>query len=166
MMGYWTACDRIILIKLKAKPFDIALIQVYAPTTDYSDEDVRVEIFYEQLQGTIKQCKSTDIVILLGDWNAKIGAGRYKTNVRQYSLGTRNERGDRLVEFHEGNQFLVCNTFYQRSKRHLYTWKSPGDIRRNQIDFILIRERFKNYIKCVKTYPGADIDSDHNPGSC
>ena len=115
-----------------------------------------------KLQDTIKQCKSTDIVILLGEWNAKIGAGRYKTNVGQYGLGTRNERG-RLVEFCEENQFVACNTFYQHSKRQLYTWKSPGDIRRNQIDFILIRERFKNCIKCVKIYPGADIDSDHNP---
>ena len=58
---------------------------------------------------------------------------------------------------------MVTNTFYQQHKRRTYTWKSPGDVKRNQIDYILIKNRFKNCIKQVKTCPGADIDSDHNP---
>ena len=43
------------------------------------------------------------------------------------------------------------------------TWKSPGDIVRNQIDYILVSQRYRNSLKQVKTYPGADVDSDHNP---
>ena len=58
---------------------------------------------------------------------------------------------------------MIANTLFQQPKRRLYTWKSPGDIHRNQIDYILINQRYRNCITQVKTYPGADIDSDHNP---
>ena len=47
--------------------------------------------------------------------------------------------------------------------RRRYTWKSPGDRYRNQIDFILVRDRFRNSVKQARSYPGADIASDHNP---
>ena len=46
--------------------------------------------------------------------------------------------------------------------KNLYTWRSPGDTCRNQIDYIMINERFRNAITGVRTYPGADCDSDHN----
>ena len=55
------------------------------------------------------------------------------------------------------------NTFFELPVRQKYTWKSPGDVTRNQIDYILIRNRFRNSIKKCKTYSGADINSDHNP---
>jgi hypothetical protein len=58
---------------------------------------------------------------------------------------------------------VMCNTFFEHEHRKLYTWKSPGDIRRNQIDYIMIKHRYKNNVKNAKTYPGADINSDHNP---
>ena len=55
----------------------------------------------------------------------------------------------------------ISNTQFQHHPRYLYTWKSPGDVRRNQIDYIMIKQRFKNSIINVKTLPGADINSDH-----
>ena len=62
---------------------------------------------------------------------------------------------------------LITNTTFKLPKRRLYTWKSPADnsknIVRNQIDYLLIRRRFRNAVKSVKTYPGADVSSDHNP---
>lgn len=45
----------------------------------------------------------------------------------------------------------------------MHTWKIPGDNSRYQIDYILVKNRFKNQIKCCKTYSNADCDSDHNP---
>ena len=53
------------------------------------------------------------------------------------------------------------NTFFKQHPRRLYTWKSPGDGYRNQIDYLMINERYKNSIKNAYTYPGADINSDH-----
>uniref|UniRef100_A0A8D8SJV6 Craniofacial development protein 2 n=1 Tax=Cacopsylla melanoneura TaxID=428564 RepID=A0A8D8SJV6_9HEMI len=65
------------------------------------------------------------------------------------------------------NNLVVMNTWFKMPPRRLYTWKSPMNkadkIIRNQIDFILVNQRFRNSCTSVKTYPGADINSDHNP---
>ena len=58
---------------------------------------------------------------------------------------------------------MIANTYFQHPKRRLYTWRSPGDIYRNQIDFILINKRFRNAVKQAPKYPGADVGSYHNP---
>lgn len=63
---------------------------------------------------------------------------------------------------------LITNTTFKLPKRRLFTYTAPGNIIngkviRNQIDYILIRKRFCNATKSVKTYPGADFSSEHNP---
>lgn len=161
LMGYWPISERVIMAKFKSKPFNLVILQVYAPTCDYSDEDV--DLFYEEIETGLQSVKSTDILIVMGDLNAKVGKGKYKDIVGDYGLGSRNERGNRLIEFCVQHELMISNTWFQHPKRRLYTWKSPGDSSRNQIDFIMVNKRFRNCIKQVKTYPGADIRSDHNP---
>lgn len=84
-----------------------------------------------------------------------------------FGLGLRNEQEDRLVEFCQREDMLITYIFYQLPPCRLYPWKAPSDGKsgkiKNQIDYIMIRRRFRNTIKSVKTYPGADIASDHNP---
>ena len=111
----------------------------------------------------MKEVKSTDVLIILGDFNAKVGKENFQNIAGNYGLGKRNERGDRLLQFCIENNMIVTNTYFQHPKRLLYTWKSPGDVCRNQIDYILIRHRYRNSVKQCRTYPGADIGSDHNP---
>ena len=159
VMGYWPISDRVIVCKLQGKPFNIVVIQVYAPTSQHSDNEV--EKFYADVESGIKQAKKEDIIITMGDLNAKVGKGSSGEVVGEYGYGSRNDRGDRLVQFCQENDMWVGNTFFQKQNRRLYTWKSPGDIRRNQIDYIMCNKRYKNGIKDVQTYPGADINSDH-----
>jgi len=161
MMGYWPVGDRIIMCKLHAHPFNVNLLQVYAPTTDHSDEEV--EQFYEDLQNCLKHAKSGEVLITMGDFNAKVGDEAIGDCVGKYGLGNRNERGERFIEFCQTNHLQVMNTQFKHEKRHLYTWKSPGDLYRNQIDYIAINNRYRNNVKNCRTYPGADIGSDHNP---
>ena len=111
----------------------------------------------------LKEVKSSDVLIIMGDFNAKIGKGAYRDIVGKHGLGERNERGERLLHFCIEKDMVVSNTTFEHPNRLLYTWKSPGDITRNQIDYILIKKRFRNSIKQCKTHPGADIASDHNP---
>ncbi len=87
IIGYWPVSERIILVKLKAKPLNIALIQIYAPTTESTEEEV--ERFYEKLDAAMKQCKSQEIKIVMGDMNAKVGQGRYEDSVGSHGLGAR-----------------------------------------------------------------------------
>ena len=59
---------------------------------------------------------------------------------------------------------MITNTWFQQLPQKLYTWKSPSDTTGNQINYIMINQRFRNCIKLAKTLTGADINSDHNPG--
>ncbi|XP_023213563.1 craniofacial development protein 2-like [Centruroides sculpturatus] len=152
--------DRILMIKIKSDPMDMMIFQVYMPTGDYDDEEV--EEIYDQIEDVIENDKTKKCLIVMGDWNASVGEGGDGKFVGKFGLGNRNERGERLVEFATKHQLIVGNTWFKQSKRRLYTWKMPGDIGRYQIDYILIQSRFRNAVKKIQTYPGADADSDHN----
>jgi hypothetical protein len=161
MIGFWPISDRIIMVNLSGKPFNINIIQAYAPTTDHTDEDI--EAFYEEIGQCMKYVKSNEIIIIQGDLNAKTGKISDSSTVGQFGLGTTKDRGKRLIEFAERYDLIISNTWYQHHARHLYTWRSPGDVIRNQIDYIMINWRYQNSIKNVRAFPGADINSDHNP---
>ena len=161
IVGYWAISDRVLLVKIKGKPFDINIIQVYAPTQGHTDEEL--EQFYEQVQKAIKSVKSDEVLFVMGDLNAKVGNEQHTNIIGKHGLGDRNDRGERLIQFRERNNLVVTNTFFQHPPRKLYTWKSPGDVTRNKIDCVMISQRFKNSVKQAKICPGADINSDHNP---
>ena len=57
---------------------------------------------------------------------------------------------------------VVTNTWFKQHKRRRYTWKMPGDIGRYQLDYILVKQRYRNSVKSSRSFPGCDIDSDHN----
>ena len=98
----------------------------------------------------------------MGDLNAKVGSESDEVT-GPFGLGERNERGDRWVEWCKENNQVIANTFYRQHPRFLYTWKSPGDLTRNQIDYIAISRRFRNAVTRCRTRPSADCDSDHVP---
>ena len=79
----------------------------------------------------------------------------------KFGLGMRNEAGQRLIEFGQENTLVIANTLFQQCKRILYTWTSPDGQHRNQIDYILCRQRWRSSIQSTKTRPGADCGSDH-----
>ena len=161
MIGYWPISDRVMIMKLEGQPFNISVIQVYAPTADHPDTEV--EEFYDQVKLAMQYVKSSEMLFVMGDWNAKVGSEAEYPVTGPHGLGERNDRGRRLIEMCKTYNLVVANTLFDHPKRRIYTWKSPGDRYRNQIDYVLCYHRFRNSIKQVKTYPGADIGSDHNP---
>ena len=116
------------------------MIQVYASTMD-SNENA-IQEFYKDLDATKKKCKSGEMLLVMGDWNAKIGCSVEQPIVGVYGLGSRNERGDLLVGWCRENRIAVTNTWFKNYQRRLYTWRSPGNLTRNQIDYILSSKRF------------------------
>ena len=72
-----------------------------------------------------------------------------------------NEEGQRLIEFCQENALVIANTLFQQYKRRLYTWTSPNDQYRNQIDCILCSQRWRSSIQSAKIRLGADCGSDH-----
>ena len=134
-------------------------IQAYAPTT--TAEESVIEEFYRKLQETVESTPSGDILIVMGDFKAKVGKSLKSRSVGTHGLGIRNEAGERLVEFCDSNDLRITNTCFKQPNRRLYTWTSPDGMSRNQIDFIMIKVRWASSIKSSKTLPGADCGSDH-----
>lgn len=130
------------------------------PTTQANDEEV--EEIYEKIEGLISLTNSKENLIIMGDQNAIVGESTDGREVSKYGLGTRNERGDRLVEFCRQHDLIITNTLFMNHKRRRYTFKMSDDINRYQLDYIMVKNRYKNQIKSSKSYPGANIDSDHN----
>lgn len=79
----------------------------------------------------------------------------------RYELGQRNARGDRLVEFSKENSLVITNTLFKEHKRGKYTWKMRGDLRRFLVEYILVKNCFRNQVRSCKTYPGADCVHGH-----
>ena len=152
--------DRLMFVKLSALPVDILIIQVYMPTSDHPDEEV--ERMYDAIEDILFQEGKGNIqVIVMGDWNSVVGKGKIGKTVGPHGHGRQNDRGRMLVEFCQRNDLIVTNTWFQRHVRRLYTWTKP-DGQRYQIDYILVRQRYRNSVKNAGTLNGADIDSDHN----
>ena len=80
---------------------------------------------------------------------------------RQTATGVQNEAGRMLIEFCQDNALVIANTLFQQHKWWLYTWTPPDGQHRNQIDYILCSQRWRNSIQSTKTWPGADCGSDH-----
>lgn len=164
VLNFTPISDRIAILQIQGDPIDMNIIQVYAPTTGCSEEVI--EIFYQELNRLTEQLKNNNVTVVMGDFNAKVGYGKEGYTVGNFGLGTRNERGNQLIQFCIENKLAIMNTFFKLPKRRLYTWKSPADsqfnIVRNQIDYFMIGQRYKNTVKSVKTFPGADVNSDHN----
>lgn len=148
--------DRIMLLKLETAHCRWNIIQVYAPTSDTSDTEV--EEFYNSIQEALKIVKTGEVVLVMGDVNAKIEKGAENEFIGNYDLGVRNERGDRLSQFCTENELMVASIFFGQHLRRLYTWKYPADndehIVRYQIDLILVHRHFWKGIRTARTYPG------------
>ena len=106
-------------------------------------------------------------MIVQGDWNAKIGQDAYAHwtgTVGKFGVGETNDRGLRLLEFAKSHRLTIANTLFPHKLSRKTTWHAPNGQVHNQIDFILAPCRFKSSINKAKTrtYPGADIGSDHD----
>ena len=152
--------DRLLLVKLKANPVDIVLLLVYMPTTAHKDEET--DKLYDEIEMLLETEKGNDNIIIMGDWNAVVGESKDGNEVGSYGLGSRNDMGEAMVEFCKRRKLMITNTWFAQPRRRRYTWKKPGDTGRYQIDYILVRNRYRNGVKNCKTYPGADVNSYHN----
>ena len=143
----------------QGKPFNITVIQAYAPTSNA--EEAEVECFYEDLQDLLELIPKKDVLFIIGDWNAKVGSQEIPGVKGKFGRGVQNESGQRLTEFCQENTLVIANTLFQQHKRRLYTGTSPDGRHRNQIDYILCSQRWRSSIWSAKTRLVADCGSDH-----
>ena len=127
------------LVHFQGKPFNITVSQVYAMTSNA--EEAEAEWFYEDLQDLLELTPKTDVLFIIGDWNAKVGSQETPGVTGKFGLVVQNEAGQRLTEFCQENTLVIANTLFQQHKRRLYTWTLPDGQYQNLIDYILCIQR-------------------------
>ena len=150
---------RIISVHFQGKTFNITVIQVYGLTSNA--EEAEVEWFCEDLQDLLELTPKKDVLLIIGDWNAKVGTQETPGVTGKFGLGVQNEAGQKLIEFCQENALVIANTLFQQNNTRLYTWTSPDGQHQNQIDYILCSQRWRRSIQSAKTRLGADCGSDH-----
>ena len=125
--------DRMISVSFQGKPFNITVIQAYAPTSN--SEETEVEGFYKDLQDLLELTPKKDVLFIIGDWNAKGGSQETPGVTGKFGLGVRNEARQRLIEFCQDNALVIANTKYplpttQEETLHvdITRWPTPKSV--------------------------------------
>ena len=104
-----------ISVRLQGKPFNITVIQAYAPTSNAEE----AEQFYEDLQDLVELTPQKDVLFIIGDWNAKVGSQETPGVTGKFGLGLQNDAGQRLIEFQQ-NALVTANTLFQQHEKTLH----------------------------------------------
>ena len=104
-----------IPVRFQGKPFNIMVIQVYAPTSNA--EEAEAEWFYEDLQDLLELTPQKDVLFIIGDWNAKVGRQEIPGVTGKFGLGVQNEAGQKLIEFCQENTLVTANILSEQHKR-------------------------------------------------
>ena len=103
-----------ISVRFQGKPFNITVIQVYAPTSNA--EEAEVEQFYEDLQDILELTPPKDVFFVIGNWNAKVESQEIPGLIGKFGLGVQNEAGQRLTKFCQENALVIANTRWSTLK--------------------------------------------------
>ena len=131
-----------ISVRFQDKPLNMTVIQIYGPNTDAKKDEVYW--FYEDLQQLLELTPKNDALDIIENWNAKVGNQEILRITGKLGFGVQNEARRRLTEFCQENTLAIENTMFQQPKRQLYIWISLHDQYRNQIYYILCRQRWRS----------------------
>ncbi|XP_055371661.1 craniofacial development protein 2-like [Condylostylus longicornis] len=161
VIGFSPINERLAVIRIRAKFYNISLICAHSPTNE-ADDSVK-EDFHDLLYKTYGDCPRYDAKILLGDFNAKIGQEEiFGKTIGAHSLHhTTNDNGFRLTDLAASCNMVISSTYFPHRDIHKATWLAPDGRTTNQIDHFLTDARHCSSVLDVRTYRGANIDSDH-----
>jgi hypothetical protein len=156
--------ERIITAKIKTKFRNMSIVQCYAPTEDA--EPTEKEVFYSLLDRILTDTHRSDVVLMMGDFNAKVGCDNEDTEyiMGKYSLPQRNENGELLIEICGRHGLIIGGTIFPHKACHKVMWVSPaiGGRVQNQTDNICISKNWRKSLLDVRNKRGADVGSDHH----
>ena len=148
-------------IVLRGRWCNIIVLNVHAPSEEKSDDSK--DSFYEELEQVFDHFPKYHMKIILGDFNAKMGSeNTFKPTIRNDSLHQdSNDNGVRVVNFATSKNLVLESTMFPHRDIHKYTWTSANGKTHNQIDHILIDRRWLSITLDVRSFRGADCDTDH-----
>ena len=162
MLEWKPVNNRLMTVRLKGKHVNITVIQCYAPTNESDDMDK--EEFYSMLQAETEKTPRHDVLVVMGDLNAKVGKDNtdYERVMGKHGVGIKNNNGERLLDFCDINNLVIGGTLFPHRDIHKLTWNSPNGRDRNQIDHLMISGVWRRSLLDVKVKRSADVGSDHN----
>jgi exonuclease III len=161
LLSFEPISPRMLKARFRTRFGALVIIQVYAPTAAAKEEVI--DQFYADLQRTVDNTARQDVLIVMGDLNAKVGidASAWNGVIGQHGIGEENERGERLLNFCSCNNLVIANTLFKQTKpQRKWTWTSPDGHTKNLIDFIMISKRWKSDVQSCRSF-AADVGSDH-----
>ena len=149
--------DRIITARFESRFKKVPIIMCYAPTN--TSEEENKNSFYAQLQSVLDKIPNRDMLILMGDMNAKVGADNTarKREIGRHGLREMNENGEMLADFCSTNSLVIGGTIFSHRKCHKATWVFSDKLTENQIDHVMVRQRYRSSLQNVRVRRGADI---------
>ena len=138
----------------------LSLLSIYAPTLTSSEENILS--FYVALGVTIRSTPVEDNLMVLGDFNARVGKQHdIWEALGPYGIGKLNSNGPQLLEFCSQYNLAISNTFFHQIHKHKVTWIHPRSKHGHLIDFIILRKRDMGDICNVRVLRSAECDTDH-----
>ena len=110
VFGYNLKNNRMISVWFQDKPYNITVIQVYAPITNVKEAEV--EWLHEDLQDPLEWTPKTDVLFIIGNWNAKVEHQEIPGVTGKFGLGVQNETGKGLTEFCQENALVIANILF------------------------------------------------------
>ena len=166
MIEWKPISERMMYARFHTTTLKISIITLYAPTNNAADE--AKENFIEQLDRAIAESPKHDILLVMGDFNAKVGMNNegHENIMGKHGIAERNENGENLLDICHRNNLVVTGTIFPHKDKHKVTWISPNKKTENQIDHILVTKQHRTSVLDTRTMRGADIASDHELLRC
>ena len=138
----------------------LSVLTVYAPTMQATEESIMS--FYETLRTTISSVPKEEKLIILGDFNARVGQEHQTWNaLGRYGIGKANNNGLLLLQLCSELDLVISNTFFRQKLKHKVTWTHPRSKHGHMIDYILTRRNDLRDVCNVRVLRSADGDTDH-----
>ena len=154
--------ERLLYVRFNSKFAKLSVIVAYAPT-DVAEEEEKEE-FYTKLQASLVSIPKHDVLLLMGDFNARVGklnVGKERFMGKE-GIGEISANGEKLVDFCEENDLVIGGTLFMHRDIHKLTWTSPDGRTQSQIDHIIINGKWRHSLLDVRVKRQADVGSDHN----
>lgn len=159
--GPFAISERLCWLSLALKKCNLSVVCAYAPTLYATPEDK--DLFYNQLSDLLSTIPSSNKILLLGDFNARVGHddALWPDCLGKFGIGRINDNGQRALELCARFQLCVTNTFFKLKDHHKVSWKHPRSNSWHQLDLVLTRRRDINDVRITRAYHSADCDTDH-----
>lgn len=152
--------DKLLLVTLKLQRTVLHVISVYAPDMNKPREER--ELFYEHLQQALDTIPRGDKLLILGDFNARIGNDFIPGIKQQYNENVRNENGTLMIDFCAQNELRINNTFFPHKPQQKVTWSNSRG-QESTIDYIVSNNAIPlQQILDVRTLGSANTGTDHH----